>query len=247
MLIDYDHLAATYAVNRSAHPVVMARLYDALAEIQRRVACTFLEIGCGTGNYAGALHAATGAPAWGIDPSLEMLAVARRRWPHVRFEQGAGESLPAADAAVDFVFSVDVAHHLVDPPACFAEAWRVLRTGGLLCTVTDSDRIIATRAPLAVYWPETVAVEQRRYHAIAQLESWLVQAGFAGVAAEMVEHAYALTSLEPYRSLAFSALRLIDDDAYARGLDRLEDDLARGEVRCVARYVMLWARKPHDS
>jgi len=56
-----------------------------------------------------------------------------------------------------------------------------------------------------------------------------------------------LTSLEPYRERAFSALRLIDDDAFVRGLARLENDAARGEVRCVARYVMLWARKPHDS
>lgn len=246
MPIDYDHLAAIYAANRSAHPVVMARLYDAIADLQCPASCTFLEIGCGTGNYAGALHAATGAPAWGIDPSLEMLAVARSRWPQVRFEQGAGEALPLADEEVDLAYSVDVAHHLADPPACFAEAWRVLRPGGRLCTVTDSDRIIATRAPLAVYWPETVAVEQRRYHAIDRLESWLVQAGFTGVAAEEVEHAYALTSLEPYRERAFSALRLIDDEAFARGLARLETDLARGEVRCVARYVMLWARKPHD-
>ena len=247
MPIDYDQLAATYATTRSAHPVVMARLHDAVVAAQQAGAGRLLEIGCGTGNYVGALQDATGAAAWGIDPSPEMLAVARNRWPGVRFEQGTGEALPLADGSIDFAFSVDVAHHLADPPACFAEAWRVLVPGGKLCTVTDSDRIIATRAPLAVYWPETVAVEQRRYHAIDRLESWLMQAGFAGVAAEVVEHAYVLTSLEPYRERAFSALRLIDDDAFVRGLARLENDAARGEVRCVARYVMLWARKPHDS
>ena len=113
--------------------------------------------------------------------------------------------------------------------------------------MTDSERIIATRAPLAIYWPETVAVEMRRYHPIDTLEAWLECAGFEHVTAETVEHGYPLTGIEPYRSRAFSALRLIDDEAFARGLARLETDLSRGEVRCVSRYVMLWASKPHGS
>ena len=247
MPIDYDQLAATYAITRSAHPVVMARLHDAIVAAQQVGAGRLLEIGCGTGNYVGALQAATGAAAWGIDPSAEMLAVARNRWPGVRFEQGTGEALPLADGSTDFAFSVDVAHHLSDPPACLAEAWRVLAPGAKLCTVTDSERIIATRAPLAIYWPETVAVEMRRYHPINTLEAWLVRAGFTNIAAETIEHSYDLTGIEPYRARAFSALRLIDDEAFARGLARLEDDLARGAVRCVARYVMLWAQKQDNS
>lgn len=247
MPIDYDQLAATYATNRSAHPVVMARLYAAIVESQQRAACTFLEIGCGTGNYVGALRAATGATAWGVDPSAEMLAVARSRWPDVRFEQGAGEALPLGDGTVDLAFSVDVAHHLADPPASFAATWRVLVPGGRLCTVTDSERIIATRAPLALYWPETVAAELQRYHPIDRLEAWLGRAGFVHILAETVEHGYTVTGIEPYRARAFSALRLIDDDAFARGLAGLERDLARGEVRCVSRYVMLWASKPNDN
>ena len=247
MPIDYDQLAATYATTRSAHPVVMARLHDAAIAALDVGTGRLLEIGCGTGNYVGALQDATGAAAWGVDPSAEMLAVARNRWPGVCFEQGAGEALPFADGSFDLVFSVDVAHHLADPPACLAEAWRVLVPGGKLCTVTDSERIIATRAPLAAYWPETVAVEMQRYHSIGTLEVWLGRAGFMHITAEDVEHGYDLTRIEPYRTRAFSALRLIDDEAFARGLARLENDLVRGAVRCVTRYVMLWSQKPDNS
>ena len=85
MPIDYDQLAATYATTRSAHPVVMARLHDAVVAAQQAGAGRLLEIGCGTGNYVGALQDATGAAAWGIDPSAEMLAVARNRWPFALF------------------------------------------------------------------------------------------------------------------------------------------------------------------
>lgn len=237
MPIDYDQLAADYAANRSVHPAVFATLLSAV-----NGGMEVLEIGCGTGNYIGALHAATGATCWGIDPSEAMLAVARRRWPGVRCECAAAEALPFEPARFDFAFSVDVAHHLVDPAAAFGEARRVLRTGGQFCTVTDSQRIIETRVPLSTYWPETVAVEQARYHPLARLALWLEQAGFTAQREETVEHRYPLTDAAPYRARAYSALRLIDDAAFARGLARLEADLARdGEISCVARYTLLWA------
>ncbi|MGO4491530.1 class I SAM-dependent methyltransferase [Arthrobacter sp. 2YAF22_2] len=46
--------------------------------------------------------------------------------------QGAGESLPAADASVDAVVSSLVLCSVADPSAVLAEAVRVLRPGGLL-------------------------------------------------------------------------------------------------------------------
>ena len=54
---------------------------------------------------------------------------------------------------------MDVIHHVVDRAAYYREAYRVLKPGGQVCTVTDSPWIIRHRQPLSEYFPETMPVE----------------------------------------------------------------------------------------
>ncbi len=104
--------------------------------------------------------------------------------------------------------------------------------------------MIENRSPLAAYFPEIVAVERLRYPPIARLRAEMAAAGLGPVTEEAVEHAYALDDAAAYRDKAFSSLHLIDDAAYARGLARLEADLAQGPIACVSRYLMLWGAAP---
>jgi SAM-dependent methyltransferase len=160
----------------------------------------------------------------------------------VRGCQAVAEALPLRNEVCDFVYTVDVVHHLRSVPDYLAEARRVLKPGGMLCTTTDSQRILATRRPLATYWPETIAGELERYHPIPQLRQWMEEEGFAAIREEEVEFAYDLHNAEPYRRRAFSTLQRISDDAWQRGLARLEADLTIGPVPCVSRYTLLWGR-----
>src|SRR5438477_183685 len=69
-----------------------------------------LDVGCGTGNLAAAL-AARGARVWGVDPSPEMLAIARRKAPRgAGFREGRAEALPFRDGWFDRAALVLVAH-----------------------------------------------------------------------------------------------------------------------------------------
>lgn len=74
----------------------------------------------------------------GIDLALMMLAVANQRLaasPHVgrvSFVHGDAKSLPFDDASFDTVFSNTSLHHLPEPRPMLAEAWRVLKPGGVL-------------------------------------------------------------------------------------------------------------------
>jgi SAM-dependent methyltransferase len=237
-MVDYDGIAAEYARHRRLHPAVLRALAGAVQKTTR-----LLEVGCGTGNYVIALAATAGCPAVAIDPSEAMLARARRASDRVRFQAGKAEALEFAPESFDLVFSVDVIHHVGDRPRYFREAHRVLVPGGKLVTVTDSEWIVRHRQPLADYFPETVAVDLGRYPADADLDEALLQAGFGATQRQQVEFSYALTDLGPYTDRAFSCLRLIPDDAFRRGLERMEADLRNGPIACVSRYELVWATK----
>jgi SAM-dependent methyltransferase len=239
--VDYDLDAGQYAAHRKLHAGVLAELArdGRLGPASRAV-----EVGCGTGNYARALAERTGCSVLGLDPSSGMLAHARRQPGLLGWLLARAEDLPLVSSSTDLIFSVDVIHHVADPAAFFRQAARVLRQGGRVCTVTDSEEIIRQREILSGYFPETVAVELKRYPKLAALEAWATASGLAAFDVVTLEEPYALESARPFRDRAYSSLHLISDEAWQAGLARLEADLARGPVYGVSRYACVWGEKP---
>lgn len=237
--VDYDQVAGEYAAHRRIHPGVFRQL---CARAALGPGSRVLEVGCGTGNYVTALADTFGCAAFGLDPSIAMLA--RTRWERVQCLVGAAQALSFAADAFDLIFSVDVIHHVGDRAAFYREAARALRSGGLICTVTDSEDMIRRREILSGYFPETVEIELARYPRVAHLEAWSGAAGLEALGVVAVEEPYQITCAGPFRDRAYSSLHLIPDEAWRAGLERLERDLARGPVRGAARYACVWARKP---
>ena len=236
--INYDQLASKYARHRQVHPAVLLALCEAARPTYRA-----LEVGCGTGNYIIALYQELGSAGWGIDPSQEMLAQAKNRATAVDFRLGRAEQIDFAPSSFDLVFSVDVIHHVRDRPAYYCEAHRVLDDGGRICTATDSEWIIRHRQPLATYFPETIAPEIARYPRIARLKEMMAHAGFDEIAKHTVEYTYQIADIQIYRDKAFSALHLISEQSFARGIARMERDLEFGPLTCTPRYTLLWGTK----
>ena len=240
MKVDYDSLAREYARHRQVQPEVLKKLIQA-GKLNR--ASRILEVGCGTGNYTIAIEKAIGCSCWGVDPSEQMLAKASERTQSACFKTGRAEQLDHPAEFFDLVFSVDVIHHVGDRSAYFREVYRVLKRGGKVCTVTDSEEIIRRRQPLSVYFPETIEIELRRYPCISDLRAMLVEVGFSGLQETVAEFAYSLMDIQIYCDKAFSCLHLIPTEAFERGIQRMERDLRAGPIPCVSRYLLLWGTK----
>jgi ubiquinone/menaquinone biosynthesis C-methylase UbiE len=110
-----------HSLTAQAVPLLVA----AAVESGRQV----LDLGSGPGDGS-ALLADTGAIVTGVDFSSRMVAVARRRHPHIEFHEGDAERLPFDDRTFDAVVSNCVVHHLARPAAVFGEVSRVLVPGG---------------------------------------------------------------------------------------------------------------------
>jgi SAM-dependent methyltransferase len=93
-----------------------------------------LDVACGTGvltREAAGRAEPTGA-ATGLDLSPEMLAVAARLSPALRWQQGSADALPFADQSFDAVVSQFGLMFFPDPVAGLRDMWRVLVPGGRL-------------------------------------------------------------------------------------------------------------------
>lgn len=238
-MIDYDSLATPFARHRRFDPEVLRALAS-----RTRPEYLLLDVGCGTGNYSLALHETTACACWGIDPSLEMLAAAQKKIGSdaVTFRHGRAESLAFPDDSFDLIFSVNVIHHVADRRAYFQEAHRVLRPGGRVCTVTESEAMVRQRVH-SFYFPETVEVELARYPSIAALREFLVEAGFRELDEQAVESPTQITDITGYRERAFSCLHLIAPHAFQRGIERMERDLRAGPIAAVSQNLLLWGTK----
>ncbi len=131
----YDRVAAAYAEaffdELERKPLDRALLDGFAAELAGSGAVC--DLGCGPGQVARYL-VERGVEVFGLDLSREMVAVARRRNPHLCFRQGDLLALEVADGAwagiVAFYSLIHVPRRAV--PAALAELRRVLRPDGVL-------------------------------------------------------------------------------------------------------------------
>ena len=141
------------------------------------------DIGCGTGYVTGYLHDA-GVDVFGIDLSVEMVAIARRDHPDSRFQVGTMTDLALADGSLAGVVAFWSVIHVPDPamPGVLEQFRRVLRPQGLVLVgfhVGDQ-----TRHTSEGYTGRAISVDSH-HRQPSQLSGWLRDAGFS-IEAELV-------------------------------------------------------------
>ena len=174
----FDEVASRYETNAVAQRDAGERL---VAMLGLRGGEDVLDVGCGTGHMAAVLRARTTGAIVGVDPSAEMIAVARARaLPNVRFEVKAAEEVDAV-AAFDAVTCNSALQWFHDPEGALRRMAWALRPGGRL----------ALQAPAtARYVPafvDAMAEVARHPDTAAAFAGWRSPWLFLGTAEEYAE------------------------------------------------------------
>jgi SAM-dependent methyltransferase len=183
----YDTDAAGYAEQvrglLDEMPYLRASLASFAEQVHGAGGGLVADVGCGPGYVTGHLHDA-GLDVLGIDLSPEMVAIARRDFPDVRFEVGTMTDLDLADDSVVGIVAFWSVIHVPDHavPGVFEEFQRVLAPEGLLLIgfhVGDE-----TRHTSEGYTGSRINVDSH-HRRPSTVRGWLRDAGFT-IDAELV-------------------------------------------------------------
>ncbi|MFI5931871.1 class I SAM-dependent methyltransferase [Actinoplanes sp. NPDC051494] len=221
-LIAYDESdAAAFEATRHLDDDALGVWRDAITRhLDPRPGMRLLDLGCGTGSWSQAFRTWwPTAEVLAVEPSAAMRE--RAVIPSVLTGHAAG--IPAGDASIDAVWLSTVVHHIADLPAAAREIRRVLKP--------DAPVLIRSAFPgrhegitLCRFWPETITALRENYPEVATVEAAFAAAGFTVAGLEPVAQVSTRSLHEAAAGLrreAHTLLKLISDDAYENGLERL--------------------------
>jgi SAM-dependent methyltransferase len=134
-----------------------------------------LEVGVGTGRFAGPLGITIG-----VEPSRPMADLARSRG--IEVVHAVAEELPFGDSAFDLVLMVTTVCFLDDVYQAFSEAYRVLAAGGHF-VVGFLDRETKLGRDYEARKPDSEFYRQARFRSSEEVIAELARAGFRDLTA----------------------------------------------------------------
>ncbi len=243
-MLNYDQISTTYDNVRQADLDLINHLVHEANIVE---ASCVLDIGCGTGNYADLLQKTSHAHVFGVEPSEGMMAKARQKNAHLVIKQADAEHLPFDANTFDFIYMTDVIHHIPHIDIMFSEVCRVLNANAKVCIVTQSHRQIDKR-PITSFFPATAQVDKARYPDIPQIVESASAQNLAFLKAEALHEDKPILLDEAFLALVkikgYSMLRLISENDYQVGLQRLEQQLKHGSIQATqAGDTLVWFQK----
>ena|SRR3990167_139772 len=235
----YNKIGKTYDATRRADPGITKKLIELLCPM---VNGCYLDIGCGSGNYTGALSD-KGLNIEGIDISEEMLRKARQKYPHIVFHQGDARRLPFNDRKYHGVISTFATHHIGDYVKTFQEAHRVIKQGKIVIFTTTPEQM--QYCWLWHYFPKMMKGSANMMISFINLHNALNLAGFSDIqqvpyfVSNAVEDWFLQAGkyrpeiyLQAEVRAGISSFQLFSDPKeLEEGLHQLEIDVQSGEIK----------------
>lgn len=247
MWAKYNDIGKGYNSTRKADPFLVSRFIAHLMPVKGR---HYLDIGCGTGNYTCAIQR-LGFDCTGIDPSEEMLRMARIQSNDISWIQGSAEAIPLASMVMDGCIACLTLHHWANLNGAFKEVFRVLKPG--------SRWVIFTSTPeqmqgywLNHYFPSMLSASSLQMPDASEVAIALKEAGFEQLETEKYFIQEDLQDLFLYAGKqkpqlylservrqgisSFAALALADE--VQSGLVQLERDIQTGLVNEIIQHYL---------
>ncbi len=133
----FDAIAGRYDRTNTLISLGFDRLWQRklVQEVQKVSHNRILDLACGTGQLTRKLGELEGAMVTGLDPSVNMLSVAKRGIEgkaNIDYCEGYAESLPFPDNSFEVITISYGIRNFADREASFRQALRVLRPGGYI-------------------------------------------------------------------------------------------------------------------
>lgn len=169
----FDELAPAYTaqIPESRRLALLSKKTGMMARVlaARHGGTRGLDVGCGPGWYVGRMRE-MGFDVRGIDDSAGQVESARRNLGDAAIvDRGSMLDIPAPAASYDFVYCINVLHHLpsvMDQQAAFEELLRVLRPGGILFVHEINTRNVLFRLYMGYLFPLLNCIDEG-------IERWL--------------------------------------------------------------------------
>lgn len=225
-------MAANYQRGRALSPHAAEAWRAALQPfVPARRDLTILDLGAGTGRFAGFLSEVFGGRVIGVEPAFGMRSsAARLHMPNERTViGGSAESIPLRDESCDVAWLSQVLHHVRDRALCARELRRVLRSDGRVFirgALADSRDLFPTTLR---FFPGIAPIFDD-LPSIAETVSTFQAQGFTLEALRRVEQQIS-ASLREFadrtRLRADTSLALLSDDEFEAGMAALHEAAAR--------------------
>ncbi|MBQ0734321.1 class I SAM-dependent methyltransferase [Aquimarina celericrescens] len=260
----YDIIGTNYNTTRKADPYLFDKLLKLLSPDFEG---TYLDIGCGTGNYTSEFDK-KGYWFIGIDPSREMLEKAKNKNSSITWSIGKAERIDLLSESIDGIIASLTLHHWQDLNQGFSELNRILKPKGKIVIFT------ATPNQMQGYWlnhyfPKMLLDSMTQMPAydliesnleannlkIEYIEKYFIQPDLQDLFLYSGKHHPKLYLDPNVRDGISSFSSLSNAIEVQKGLTTLQEDIASGEINNIIKkhentkgdYLFMVIKKNHSS
>jgi ubiquinone/menaquinone biosynthesis C-methylase UbiE len=195
-----------------------------------------LDVGCATGGFTIAIAEQTHAHVVGCDRSPSLLVFAQTKPAgSVAWIAGDAQRLPFTSEAFDCVVLSLVLHQVPDRAGALTEAFRALRSPGVLVIRTILPEDLAARIPFR-FLPALAQQQAALMPSLDELTGWATAAGFVRIRIRKVhrdKHLRLEEAKEAFGREAARHSRLLSQQQLDEGLHRMRTDWERAGHRWV--------------